>query len=232
MNLKKGATCQFKNALRKHLEMPACWPLLRGDSSIMCCESSWQELWCPTRPTTNSLSHYNSLPRNTISPVQITREFCRFGNKKLIRTNYVFSPFPESVELWWWVRLNCRIGSGRIKIPTTVGVFYNSVRLIDSLVKSVKLRKNNNPQMVTHLSIVQPHSCLTLVLWPFTLKALTFGSCWYGANLMHWVQNTENQWPHQIVSCQGKEKIIIKRFAPFTSVMIDTEKGIYFKQIF
>ena len=34
--------------------------------------------------------------------------------------------------------------------------------------------------MVTHLSIVHGFSCLTSVIWPFTLTALTFGSCWFG----------------------------------------------------
>ena len=33
--------------------------------------------------------------------------------------------------------------------------------------------------MVTHLSNVKAHGCLTLLILPFALTALTFGSCWY-----------------------------------------------------
>ena len=45
---------------------------------------------------------------------------------------------------------------------------------------TVNIVKNINPQMVTHLSIVHGFSCLTSAIWPFTLTALTFGSCWFG----------------------------------------------------
>ena len=57
---------------------------------------------------------------------------------------------------------------------------------LDYLVKSVNWGKNNIPQMVTHLSIVHGLDCLTSVIWPFTLTALTFGLCWKCADLMHW----------------------------------------------
>ena len=45
--------------------------------------------------------------------------------------------------------------------------------------------KNISPQMVIHLSIIQAHSCLTSVILPFTLTALTFDSCWYYTNVNH-----------------------------------------------
>ena len=50
---------------------------------------------------------------------------------------------------------------------------------------AVNIVKNINLQMVTHLSIVQAHSCLTLVIWPFTLTTLTFASCCYCTNVSH-----------------------------------------------
>ena len=33
--------------------------------------------------------------------------------------------------------------------------------------------------MVTQLCIDHGHSCLTSMIWPFTLTALTFGSCFF-----------------------------------------------------
>ena len=53
---------------------------------------------------------------------------------------------------------------------------------LDYLVKSGQI---NNPQMVTHLITIQAHDCLTLLILPFTLTALTFGSCWYYALLRY-----------------------------------------------
>ena len=38
--------------------------------------------------------------------------------------------------------------------------------------------------MVTHLRTVKANGCLTLLILPFTLTALTFGLCWYCALLM------------------------------------------------
>ena len=39
--------------------------------------------------------------------------------------------------------------------------------------------------MDTHLSTVKANGCLTLLILPFTLTALTFGLCWYCANVIH-----------------------------------------------
>ena len=59
-----------------------------------------------------------------------------------------------------------------------LGFCVNSFRLIRLFSKISKIEeKNNNLQMVTHLSTGKAHGCLTLLIWPFTLTALAFGSC-------------------------------------------------------
>ena len=37
--------------------------------------------------------------------------------------------------------------------------------------------------MVTHLSTVQAHGCLTLLIFPFILTAFTFALSWYCAKV-------------------------------------------------
>ena len=46
-------------------------------------------------------------------------------------------------------------------------------------------KKNCGCQMLTHPSIAQANSCLTSLLWPLTLTALSVYSCLYCASLKH-----------------------------------------------
>ena len=67
-----------------------------------------------------------------------------------------------------------------LEFNPTIGVLCNSVRLIRLFrlfSKNQYWGKNSNLQMVTHLSINLSAGCLTSEVFPFTLTALTFGSC-------------------------------------------------------
>ena len=79
------------------------------------------------------------------------------------------------------------------------GVLYNSLRLIRLFNKISKIEeKIIISQMVTHLSTVQTHGCLTVLIWPLSLTAFTFGLCLGGANWSHlkdkWGANIEKKY--------------------------------------